>query len=137
MWRRLKVTIWDCQCYLHVVYMMFVIAAVAVSIYWNLTDETLTTTKEVLISLLTHAFWPPLIWLTCMLSCWIPIGYAIAPPDCPDREDLLDRDPETGVAYPKEESKRTKSTFGTYFHEAMYSLLTLYVTVVFVLSFWF
>jgi hypothetical protein len=28
----------------------------------------------------------------------------------PDREELLDRDPKTGIAYPKESSKRLQRT---------------------------
>ncbi|KEF56992.1 uncharacterized protein A1O9_07182 [Exophiala aquamarina CBS 119918] len=127
-WRRLVVTMWDCQCYLHLVYIMFVVAAV-------ITRKT--TLKKTLISLLTHAGWPPLIWLTCILSCWVPINYALFPPDCPDRQDLLDRDPDTGVAYPKEDSKHTKSTWAAWAFEAQNSFITLYMTVVFVLSFWF
>ncbi|EHY57255.1 hypothetical protein ABEF95_007830 [Exophiala dermatitidis] len=137
LWRRLKVTIWDCQCYLHLIYIMFAIAAVAVSMYWNLTDDKNNTTKKTLISLLTHAYWPPIIWLSCILSCWIPINYAIFPPDCPDRQDLLVRDPDTGVAYPSEESKKTKITWASYAWEAEYTLITIYGVVVFILSFWF
>lgn len=36
--------------------------------------------------------------------------YAICPPTVPDREELLDRDPKTGIAYPKESSKRLQRT---------------------------
>jgi hypothetical protein len=134
LWRRLKVTLWDCQCYLHLIFIMFVIAAVVLATYWNFHDNH--TTKTVLIALLTHAFWPPIIWLSCVLSCWIPIAYAIWPPNCPRREDLLERDPKTGVAYPKEEYKKTRSGWITTAHEVHYSLLTLYTIAVFVVSFW-
>ncbi|RVX65886.1 hypothetical protein B0A52_10250 [Exophiala mesophila] len=136
-WRRLWVTIWDCQCYLHLIYIMFVAAAVGVSIYWNVSDPQNNTTKKLMLSLLTHAFWPPIIWLTCVLSCWVPINYALFPPSMPDRQDLLDRDPVTGVAYPKEESKKTKTTWAAWGFEAQNSGITLYMTVVFILSFWF
>lgn len=116
---------------------MFVMAAVGVSIYWNITNKNNRTAKEVLIALLTHAFWPPIIWMTCIMSCWIPINYALFPPDEPDRQDLLVRDPDTGVAYPSEESKKTRVGWAAYGHELMYTGTTIYTAVVFVLSFWF
>jgi len=115
---------------------MFVVAAVIVSVYWNITDVQNNTVKKTLISLLTHAGWPPIIWLTCVMSCWVPINYALFPPNCPDRQDLLDRDPVTGVAYPKEESKKIKCTWAAWAFEAQNSFITLYMTVIFILSFW-
>lgn len=134
LWRRLKVTLWDCNCYLHLSYIILIIVSVTLATIWNCRDNK--TTKELLISLLTHAFWPPLIWVTCALSCWLPIGYAIYPPDCPQREDLLERDEMTGVAYPKEHTKEIESGWQTYAHEVWYTLLTVYTTAVFVVSFW-
>ncbi|KIV82515.1 hypothetical protein PV11_04618 [Exophiala sideris] len=116
---------------------MFCLAAVGVSMYYNITDKDNRTAKDVLLALLTHAFWPPIIWLTCIISCWIPINYAIFPPDEPDRQDLLVRDPVTGVAYPSEESKKTKTGWPSWAHEATYTGITVYTTVIFVLSFWF
>ncbi len=135
-WRRLKVTIWDCQCYLHLIYIMFVLAAVGVSMYWNISDPENNTVKKMLISLLTHAFWPPVIWLTCIMSCWVPINYALFPPSSPDRQDLLEREPDTGVAYPKESSKVTQNSWAAWAFEAQNSFMTLYITTIFVLSFW-
>jgi hypothetical protein len=115
---------------------MFVVAAVVVSVYWNITDVQNNTAKKTLLALLTHAGWPPVIWLTCVLSCWVPINYALFPPSCPDRQDLLDRDPDTGVAYPKEEAKKTQATWAAWAFEAQNSFITLYMTVIFILSFW-
>lgn len=134
LWRRLKVTLWDCNCYLHLSYIIFVLVAVILATIWNFHDNH--TTRSLLISLLTHAGWPPLIWVSCALSCWLPIGYAFYPPDCPDREDLLERDPKTGVAYPKKEATEIKSGWMSIAHEAWYTLVTLYTTGVFIVSFW-
>ncbi|KAK5280700.1 hypothetical protein LTR14_012228, partial [Exophiala xenobiotica] len=117
-WLRLKVTIWDCQCYLNLTYISFALAAVGVSIYWNVTDVENNTVKKTLIALLTHAFWPPIIWMTCIMSCWVPINYALFPPSEPDRTELLVRDPMTGVAYPSEASKKTKITWAAWAFEA-------------------
>jgi hypothetical protein len=43
-------------------------------------------------------------------SALTPITYAIWPPTQPDREELLDRDEKTGVAYPKTENRMQKRT---------------------------
>ncbi|KAL2201692.1 glycosyl transferase [Sarocladium strictum] len=134
LWRRLKVTIWDCQCYLHLLYIFFTIVAVVLGTYWNLRRHQ--ATEDTLVGILTHAGWPPVLWLSCILSCWTPIGYAIFPPDCPDREDLLDRDSKTGVAYPKETSKRIETGWGAWAHEIHYSSITMYTLVIFVWSFY-
>jgi hypothetical protein len=132
--RVLKVTIWDCQCYLHLTFIVFVTVAVVLATYWNFQDFHGKT--EILIAILTHAGWPPILWLSCALSCWVPISYSIWPPDCPPREELLERDPKTGIAYPKEETKYTHSGWSTWVHELHYSLVTLYTIGVFVVSFW-
>lgn len=135
LWRRLKVIIWDCQAYMHCIYIAFVVAAVTLSTYRVSTVPHHLSTQGRLIQLLTHAGWPPLIWLTCTVSCWVPISYAIAPPSMPDREGLLDRDPKTGVAYPSKWAKSTKTSWVTWSHEAFYTFLTIYTTLAFIFSF--
>lgn len=75
------------------------------------------------------------MWLICMSACWAPISYAIWPPDMPEREELLERDKE-GIARPREEAKRIVWGKWIWFHEGLYSFLTLYTIVVFVGS-WF
>ncbi|KAH0837680.1 hypothetical protein AYO21_09247 [Fonsecaea monophora] len=137
LWRRLKVTIWDCQCYLHVAYIVFILAAVGISLHANITNPQNDTKTKILIDVLTHAGWPPIIWMTCGLACWAPINYALFPPSVPDREELLDRDPVTGVAYPKESSKKTQTSWVAWIFEAQYTFLSVYMTAACVLSFWF
>lgn len=134
LWRRLRFAIWDCSCYIHIAFILFALASVGLSTYWNIHNHT--TTKDILIALLTHAGWPPLIWLTSVLSCWAPIAYAIWPPDCPDRQDLLERDPKTNVAYPKESSKSIRFGWATWIHEVLHSILTIYTCGLLVISFW-
>jgi hypothetical protein len=70
-----------------------------------------TTPRDKLIYLITRLGWPPLFWLQSAVSALTPFVYAFSPPTVPNREELLDRDPKTGIAYPKESSKilhRTK-----------------------------
>jgi len=135
MHRRLKFIIWDCSAWLHVAFILFVLVAVGLSTYWVFTDYY-PTRKLRLIGLLTHAGWPPVIWLTCMVSCWVPISYAVTPPDMPDREALMDRDPKTGVAYPTKWAKATKTSWITWSHEVQYSIVSVSITGVFIASFW-
>ncbi|KAG4027879.1 hypothetical protein MFRU_026g00600 [Monilinia fructicola] len=135
--RRLWVILWDCQCYMHLLYILFVIGAVTWSTVKGLVidADTNNTLKKKLVYLLTHAFWPPMLWMLCITACFEPIRYAIWPPDMPDREELLVRDPKTQVARPKEEWKKTRYAKTTFFHEFQYTLLTGFTCMVFVGAF--
>lgn len=115
-------------------------------VYWLLVGVTMTsfrsitvnkTTKEILVSLLSHAFWPPLTFLFITSSIWTPIAYAIDPPQMPDREELLDRDPVTKVAHPKRQSKKIAFGGQAAWFEFEYTFTTLYTTLVFVATFFF
>lgn len=55
----------------------------------------------------------------------------------PDREELLDRDAKTGIAYPKESSKKLRWEKNNVLHEIQYFILTAYTTVLFVGSFFY
>lgn len=132
--RRLKVTLWDCDVYIHLTYVLFVVAAVSKS-----TVEGVIANKDdlnlLLIYLLTHACWPPMLWILAITACCEPIRYAIWPPTMPDREELLDRDPVTQIARPKEYWKKTRYSKLTFWHEMQYSGVTIFTTFIFVLSF--
>ena len=69
-----------------------------------------TTIRDKLVYLITRLGWPPLFWLQSTVSALTPFVYAICPPTVPNREELLDRDAKTGIAYPKESSKVLKKT---------------------------
>lgn len=81
--------------------------------------------------------WVPLAWILIVSAFWIPFTYAIDPPNCPDREDLLDRDPKTGVAHPTKESKKIAFRGQTVWFEIEYTFTTLFTTAVFVASFFY
>ncbi|KAF2085970.1 glycosyltransferase family 2 protein [Saccharata proteae CBS 121410] len=135
LYRRLKVVIWDCKCWIHLLYIAFVLAAVILSCYRAAT--TTHTTRSLLIYLLTHALWPPVLWLLCLSAFFEPIRYAIWPPSMPDREELLDRDPKTGVAHPKAMYKKQRWGARTFWREGQYSLLTAFTALIFAASFFF
>lgn len=128
LFRRLKVILWNYLGGFHLIYILFVLAAVASS---SVRCAEQPTRNDRLICLLTHAFWPPISWLVYVAAAWTPVIYAIRPPVVPDNEDLLDRDPKTEVGYPKEESKKIKTKASHSYFEMQYTLMTIYTTVIF------
>jgi hypothetical protein len=70
-------------------------------------------------------------------SFWIPFTYAVDPPNCPDREELLDRDPKTGVAHPKPEAKKIAFAPQAALFEIEYSITTAFTALVFVAAFFY
>lgn len=134
LWQRIKVIIFGTGVWMHCVYILFCAAAVGKStvegVLQNWGDY-----KQILLYMLVHACWPPVLWLVALNACFAPIFYTIWPPNMPDREDLLDRDPLTGVAHPTEGAKKLKWDKTNALHEIQYSALTAYAIVVFVGSF--
>ena len=128
--RRLKVILWNYFGGFHLLYLLFVLAAVMTSSASCGLQQPSRDTR--LLCLLTHAFWPPVSWLVYVAAAWTPIIYAVNPPAVPDIDDLLVRDEKSGVAYPKEESKRIRTKGSHSYFEIQYSLMTIYTTVLFV-----
>lgn len=136
--RRLKVIIWDCNVWMHLLYVCFVLAAVGISTYHGVhAYQQDNDVKALLLYGLTHAFWPPMLWLLSITACLEPVRYAIWPPTMPDREELLDRDPVTQIARPKEFWKKTRYGKITFWHEFQYTLVTAFTIFVFVGAFFY
>lgn len=133
--RRFRVMLWNYKVWMHLVYIIFVMASIILSIYHCFHDPANDTHRKKEIYFLTHAGWPPVLWLASIVSCWQPIQYALSPPSMPDREDLLVRD-EFGIAYPKKEWKIPQSNRWQFLHELEYSAVTIYTTFLFIISFW-
>lgn len=93
------------------------------------------TTKAQFIYLVTRIGWPPLLWLQNTISAMSPILYMLSPPTAPDREDLLDRDPRTGVAYPRLEARLEKKNAWLGWRHAVVGLAFLYAISLFVISY--
>ncbi|KAK7423856.1 hypothetical protein QQZ08_008900 [Neonectria magnoliae] len=133
--RRLWGILFGYMAFFHMAFVYLTLTALVVTTYrcfWH--DYNL---RELLISLLTHAFWPPLTFVFLCSSMWTPIMYAIDPPIMPDRELLLDRDPKTRVAHPTKQSKKIAFSGQAAWFETEYTLTTLYTILVFVCSFIF
>lgn len=126
--RRLKVILWNYLGGFHLIYILFVIAAVTKSTVRCVEQPT---RSERQMCLLTHAFWPPISWLVYVAAAWTPVIYALNPPTVSKNEDLLDWDPETDVGYPKEESKQIKTKASHRYFELQYSLMMIYTTIIF------
>lgn len=127
--RRLKVILWNYLGGFHLVYVLFFLAAVITSTERCGRQQTM---NDRLICLLTHAFWLPVSWLVYVAAAWTPIIYAINPPTVPDNEELLDRDPKTNVAYPKDSAKQIRNKASNGYFEFQYALVTVYSTMIFV-----
>ena len=127
--KRLKVILWNYLGGFHLIYILFVLTAVVLS---SVRCSRQPTMDSRLICLLTHAFWPPVTWLVYISATLTPIIYALKPPTVADNEDLLERDPITNVAYPKESSKYIRNKLSNGYFEFQYSLMTIYITTIFI-----
>lgn len=135
LFRRIKSIWWDGGVFIHIVYLGFTVGSAALSTVRAFTT-TADTYQDRLFYILTHAGWPPLVWLVASVACLIPIQYAISPSSMPDREELLVRDPDTLIAHPTEEAKKAKWGKINLLHEGFYLLVTIYTTALFFGS-WF
>lgn len=87
-------------------------------------------------SLLTHTFWPPLLWYFYLTSSFVPIRYAIQGQKEQPREELLVRDEKTDVAYPTEEATKTDWDWWSIDVEHRRAVILLYSIVILGGSFW-
>jgi hypothetical protein len=132
--RRLRVILFNYHAWFHITYVYFCLAAVILSSYRCILEVTL---RDKLKCLLIHAGWPPMTWIIVIGAFWIPITYACDPPTMPDREELLERDPKTGVAHPTHASKKIAFEGQTALFEFEYVICTAFTALVFVASFLF
>ena len=132
-WRRIWVFLTQYTVWFHVAYISFVIASIILSTVRCFTDwSTLTLTGK---CLLVHGGWPPLLWITALGGMLKPITYCLFPPDMPDREELLIRDPKTGVAHPKPEWKKLRVSWVHWINEFFYTGVFLISAAYFIGSF--
>ncbi|CAK7243249.1 MAG: hypothetical protein STHCBS139747_004762 [Sporothrix thermara] len=118
----------------HLAFVYLTLAGVSISSYRCISVNR-GSVHDILMCLVTHAFWPPLTFLFLCTSLWTPVSYAIFPPNVPDREQLLVRDPATQVAHPTETSKRIAFGGQAAWFELEYTLSTLYTCLIFAASF--
>ncbi|GFP55786.1 cellulose synthase catalytic subunit [UDP-forming] [Trichoderma asperellum] len=136
MFRRLWVILVNYMAGFHLAFVYLTLVAVTLVTYRCFFQQS-HSTRDILIALVTHAFWPPLTFIFICSSLWTPVAYAIDPPRMPDREDLLIRDAETKVAHPTAQSKKIAFGGQAAWFEFEYTFSTLYTCLIFVLSFLF
>lgn len=119
----------------HLAFVYFTLVAVVLTSFRCFARDE--STKDTILCLITHAFWPPLTFIFICSSLWTPIAYAIDPPTMPPREKLLERDPKTGVAHPTAQSKKIAFGGEDAWYEMEYTVTTAFTCFIFVLSFLF
>ncbi|KAJ6087046.1 hypothetical protein N7467_005960 [Penicillium canescens] len=135
MFVRLRVILVNYMASFHLAFVYVTLVAVVISSYRCFAQNT--SFRDIILCLITHAFWPPLTFLFICTSLWTPVSYAIDPPTMPEREDLLTRDPKTGVAHPTKKSKKIAFGGQAAWFELEYSVATVATILVFVYSFIF
>ncbi|KAF7552211.1 hypothetical protein G7Z17_g4478 [Cylindrodendrum hubeiense] len=137
MFRRIWAILFNFMGVFHLLFVYLTLVGLVMTTYRSFYRERNSNLRELLISLLTHAFWPPLTFLFLCSSLWTPVSYAIDPPTMPDREELLERDPKTRVAHPTRSSKKIAFGGQAAYFEIEYTFTTLYTILIFVCSFVF
>lgn len=132
---RLRVILFNFMALFHFGFVYVTLVAVVISTYRCFAVEN--SFKGVVICLITHAFWPPMTFLFLCTSLWTPVSYAIDPPSMPEREELLTRDPKTGVAHPTKKSKKIAFGGQAAWFELEYTVATVATILIFVYSFFF
>jgi len=133
LFRRLWAILLQCMAIFHLLFVYFTVAGTVVVTYKAFIVER--GVSDILRHLVTHAWWPPLTFVFLCNSFWIPIAYAINPPTVPDREELLNRDPNTGITHPREVTKKTAFGAQAAWLEFEYTLTTIYSALVFAATF--
>jgi len=139
--RRLRVTLLSHYAIVHTIFVLACLIGFALNLarafspadipnMWD--TATLTTTNDRLVFFITRLGWPPLVWMQFIASALTPILYAVWPPTQPDREELLDRDEKTGVAYPKIEARNSKRTCTGTWRYGRATIAMLYTFALFV-----
>ncbi|KAJ5918155.1 glycosyl transferase [Penicillium verhagenii] len=134
MFIRLKVVLLNFMALFHFVFVYATLCAVALSTYRCFASES--GFKDVVKCLITHAFWPPSVFLFICTSLWTPVSYAIIPPTMPDREELLDRDSKTGIAHPTQKSKQIAFGGQAAWFELEHTVSTIATVLVLCFSFY-
>ncbi|KAF2396651.1 nucleotide-diphospho-sugar transferase [Trichodelitschia bisporula] len=68
--------------------------------------------QALLIFLISRLAWPTTSFAPYVRGCMVPWVYAICSPIVPPREELLSRDPKTGIAHPLDSAKAANRNLG-------------------------
>ncbi|KAL2067572.1 hypothetical protein VTL71DRAFT_1997 [Oculimacula yallundae] len=133
---RLKLIGWDCRVYVHLIFVGVCLGAAAVDWWraWKIHRDS-NDVVAALRHLLVNSMMAPLWWLMLTIGYLVPVVYILFPPSVPDREELWNFDPKTGVGYPK--FKEMKQVWGVLplLREIVWALTVVYCMILFVGTF--
>jgi hypothetical protein len=138
LWVRVKLMGWDCEVYVHLILSLVCLGAFGIDTWRAVRiskDAKTGGSVLALRHLLVNSMLPPVWWLMILIAFLVPVGYMFWPPTVPEREDLLTRDPKTGVAQPT--VKEIKQVWGILplVREVVWALTVCYCIVLFVGTF--
>ncbi|KAL8798996.1 MAG: hypothetical protein Q9200_007648, partial [Gallowayella weberi] len=101
---RAKVALWDNGFIIHLAIIGSLLASIGASLR---AISSAASLQHFWLQLFICAGWPEifLIWSTFIIDCWVPLSYALNPPEPMARSSLLERDLKTQLAYPTPEAK--------------------------------
>jgi hypothetical protein len=139
LWVRIKLMGWDCEVYVHLILSLVCLGAFGVDT-WRAVKISQDKggkagTILALRHLLVNSMLPPVWWLMILIAFLVPVGYVFWPPTVPEREDLLTRDPKTGVAQPTVKEIKQKWGILPLVREVVWALTVCYCIVLFVGTF--
>lgn len=143
LFKRIKVILFDHLAIIHLLYITACVGGIGLAIIRVYTHghppgisytPPMDTLKQQLTYLITRIGWPPLFWMQHFISALTPLLYALNPPTTPSRETLLDRNPATGVAYPKPETRKPLRTRGGSWRYARAFIAMCYTAILIALS---
>lgn len=136
LWTRIKLMGIHCRIYFFIFFILYCLGAAGIDWWraWKIGHRT-GEVKLALRHLLVNSMLPPTWWLFLTISYLVPIMYVFFPPTVPDRDDMMNFDPKTGVGYPKH--KEIKQVWGVLplVREIIWGLTVVYVIVLFVGTF--
>lgn len=100
----LKIILWDCGAWIYLAALVALVAGAAGSV---IGASSASAEQPILQALGLRIGWPPLLflWLASINTVVLPVAYAFSPPPFLERREMMDKDPVTGVLYPKKSIK--------------------------------
>ncbi|KAH7024381.1 nucleotide-diphospho-sugar transferase [Microdochium trichocladiopsis] len=136
LWVRIKLMTVHCRIWFFVLFVLYCLGGAGTDWWraWRVGQQT-GDVRDSLRHLLVNSMLPPTWWLFLVTAYLMPVGYMLFPPTVPDRDEMMDFDPKTGVGQPK--CKEIKQVWGVLplIREILWGLTIIYCIVLFVGTF--
>lgn len=122
-----------CRIWFFVLFVLYCLAAAGLDCWraWKIGNDARDVTQS-LRHLLVNSMLPPMWWLFLVISYLVPVFYVLFPPTVPDRDEVMNFDPQTGVGRPKHKEIKQVWGFLTLVREVCWGLTVAYCTVLLV-----